>query len=147
MARALLLTTLLFLSLPALARDREVSFLAMDVWIDSGDQPLAAYQVEIRYDKRTTKIVGIEGGATKAFNGAPHYDAKGMEGGRIVLAAFTKDDEAAPIGNSRVGRIHLQVEGLQEPALSIQLISAATTGGDRIKPKPQFKNSKTEEGE
>jgi hypothetical protein len=118
----------------------------MDLWLDSGDRPLAAYQVDIRYDKNTTRIVSVEGGETKAFNAAPYYDTKGMEGGRMILAAFTADEEA-PTGRTRVARVHLRIEGGRKPSLTVRLTTAATKNGERIKPNVRLEQPKREQGD
>jgi hypothetical protein len=113
-------------------------FLPLDVWADSGEAPLAAYQVEVTYDGTGVKIVGIEGGETAAFNPAPYYDGRGMSGGRIVIAAFVAegvDEKDAPKGRTRVARLHLRVEGGGAPDCSVRLVTAARPGGGRIEPE------------
>ena len=109
------------------------SFRALDLWVDSGKVPLAAYQVAITYDKKQVKILGLEGGPPGPFNAAPYYDDAGKQGGRIVLASFTTDDDRAPAGRTRVGRLHLMVTGDDDgPACTVKLITAAKPGGERI---------------
>lgn len=109
-----------------------VTFQAVDIYIDSGKDALAAYQVEVKYDRKHVTVVGVEGGEPEAFQEAPHYDRKGMSGGRIVIAAFTLDDNKAPEGKSRVARLHLQVEGKDAPQVTIRLVTAAKPGGEQI---------------
>lgn len=108
-----------------------IHFLGMDLWVDSGNEALAAYQVEINYEPTLVKIVGIEGGQGDAYADAPYYDQKGFESGRIIVAAFTIRDDA-PKGRTRVARIHVAVEGDVEPKLICKLIVAAKPGGQRI---------------
>ena len=104
-------------------------FTAVDVYIDS-PKPLAAWQVEIR---TAATIVGVEGGEPKAYAEPPFYDPKALQGGRIVLAAFTTD-AAPPSGRIRVARLHLQ--GLSE--LSTREIVAAAPGGARMDVKVEL---------
>ncbi len=119
-------------------KDAHVTFRTANIFIDSGREALAAYQVEITYDKEHVKIVGLEGGETGAFSEPPYYDAAGMEGGRIVVAAFTSDDNKNPKGNTRVARVHLQFLGIPSVEFEIKLVTAAKTGGERITVIPRI---------
>ncbi len=122
MIRALLLA--LLLGLP----QEQGRFVALDVVIDSGDQALTAWQFELACDANA-KIVGIEGGEHKVFAEAPHYDRAALQGGRIVIAAFTTEP-GAPSGRVRVARLNMYETGAAEyrPKLTV----AARPGGDRI---------------
>jgi len=121
-----------------------VRFEAMDVYVDSGKHKLVAYQVEMRFDKNRVEIVGVEGGEVEAFREAPHYDARGLAGGKIILAAFTTDHENAPIGRTRVARSHLRIEGEGRPELAMRLITAAEPGGRRIKANVELQPANSE---
>ncbi len=125
-----------------------VSFRALDLWVDSGEVPLAAYQVAVTYDKKQVKILALEGGPPGPFNAAPYYDDAGKQGGRIVLASFTTDDDRAPSGRTRVGRLHLMVTGGDDgPACTVELITAAKPGGGRISANVELTNPSANEGE
>src|SRR5690349_2141577 len=89
-------------SQPALAQETAPAagarFLVMDVWVDSGTEALAAYQVEIAArgagsdaagTNRPVRIVGVEGGEAAAFRSAPYYDPAAMQQERVVLGAFS----------------------------------------------------------
>ena len=115
-----------------------VRFEAMDVYVDSGKHKLVAYQVEMRFDKNRVEIVGVEGGEVGAFREAPHYDARGLAGGKIILAAFTTDHKNAPMGRTRVARSHLRIEGGEKPEVEIRLMTAAEPGGRRIAAKAEL---------
>ena len=129
----LLLTCMLLLGVAATrAADPQVRFVPVDLWGDSGDQPLAAYQVEVRYDAQRVRVVGIEGGTHTAFAEPPHYDPRGMSGGRITLAAFSTAKDL-PTGRTRLARLHLQIEGASEPDLTVELVAAGTATGARIR--------------
>ncbi len=151
--RKLLTTTTLLIALARFA-SAEVTFRPVDVYVDSGETPLAAYQVEIRYDKSHIKIVGLEGGETRVFNEAPYYDRAGLEKGRIVIAAFVPEDvdlEEAPAGRTRVARLHLQVEGPggEEAVygMTIRLAVAADAEGRRIRGRVQLVDGREVEEE
>jgi hypothetical protein len=128
----------------------EIRFLGMDLWIDSGGDGLAAYQVEITYDRRAVRIVGLEGGQSGSYTNAPYYDQKGFESGRIIVAAFTTDQDA-PKGRIRVATIHIAVEGNAAPGLTCKLMTAAQSGGRRITPgielAPASQEQRTDEKE
>jgi len=105
-------------------------FLAVDVFVDSGDALLAAWQVELADTSGRARVVGVEGGEHAAFQEAPYYDPSALQRGRIVLASFHVGAEL-PSGRTRVARVHFLVSG-GEPALEITPVTAATQGGGRI---------------
>lgn len=96
-------------------------FTTVDVYIDSGAKPLAAWQVEVTprigggaWGKAT--LVGIEGGgpAGGVYAKPAHYDPAALApdgGGRVILAAFsTGAAQTLPSGRVRVARLHMFVE-------------------------------------
>ena len=87
-------------------------FRPVDVWVETGSQPLSAYQLEVHYNAATAYLVGVEGG-DGVFAEAPYYDPRGLTGGRIVLAAFTTES-TAPSGRVRVARLHLAMKNAKE---------------------------------
>ncbi len=106
------------------ARSRQegpVRFVALDVFLDSGDRPLASWQFELASDAR---IVGIEGAKAP-----PYYDPAALEAGRIVIASFTTDPDP-PRGRVRVARLHLEERGAAEHVP--KLVAAGGPGGARI---------------
>jgi hypothetical protein len=118
---------------PALEIPAVGSFIAVDVFVNSGGLPLAAYQIEIRADGRRAQIVGVEGGLHAAFSGPPYYDPEALhedqEQERIVIAAFSTAEEL-PSGRTRVARLHLRAEeGVQ---FVTRVEAAGTRGGERI---------------
>jgi len=131
----------------AAAADGAVHFRTVDVYMNS-DAPLAAWQVEVRYDRAKVKIVGLEGGEAgrdAAWREPPHYDRRGMSRGRIVVAAFVDDDAKATTGRARVARLHVQIElpegGDAEGvirSMTVRLVAAAQAGGERIAPKVEL---------
>lgn len=125
MIRALLLAALL--GLP----QEQASFVALDVFVDTGGPALAAYQFELACEANS-KVVGIEGGEPKLFAEAPYYDPAALQGGRIVVAAFTTEP-GAPAGRVRVARLMMRETGAADyhPRLTV----AARPGGQRIDAK------------
>jgi hypothetical protein len=107
----------------------EMTFYPVEVFVDSGERPLSAYQIEFTYDGSALTVVGIEGGEDP-FGDAPYYDSAGMTGGRIVIAAFTTDGNP-PRGRVRVARLHLAEEGRTVRELKARLIIAAGPDGAR----------------
>ena len=108
-----------------------VRFLPVEVWLDSGDRPLAAWQIEFTSESDDVKIVGVEGGAHAAFTTPPYYDPAALSRGRIVLAAFNTG-KGLPSGKTRVATLHLQVRGGARPEWSARVAAAATADGARI---------------
>ncbi len=124
---------LLALALAALpAQEPEVRFVAYDVFIDTGGQALAAYQFEAVCDEAKGKVVGVEGGEGPHYQEAPYYDPGALQGGRIVVAAFTTEP-GAPSGRVRVARLHMQETGAVE--FASRVIAAAQPGGARFEAK------------
>lgn len=114
---------------PAASRPA-VRFEAVDVYIDSAGQPLAAYQFELLADADHVKIVGVEGGAHAAFREPPYYDPAALQNNRIIIAAFNTGRDL-PTGKTRVARLHLQVTG-PDPQYQTKLDTAATVEGKEI---------------
>jgi hypothetical protein len=104
---------------------RQVQFLAYDILIDSGAEPLAAYQIELKDTKSHARIVGIEGGEAGPYNEAPHYDPKAIQAERVIIGAFTTAN--APTGKVRVARLHIMAEG-GTPDFATTITTAAPGG-------------------
>lgn len=101
----------------------------IDVYIDSGDAPLAAYQVEVTVDGDAI-IVGVEGGDVPAFAAAPHYDPRALAGGRIIIADLDLGADL-PRGRTRVATLHMRESG-PPPTYHATLQAAADAGGTPI---------------
>ncbi len=108
-----------------------VRFEYIDVYIDSGDAPLAAYQFELTDAAGSIKIVGIEGGEHEAFATPPYYDPKAMKGDRAIIAALSTADNL-PTGRTRVATVHVQVEAAVIPEISINLNVAGDVQGNEL---------------
>jgi hypothetical protein len=105
-------------------------FVAVDVFVDAGNRKLAAWQVSIETGDRAA-IVGVEGGEPEAYREPATYDASALQGGKIVLAAFTTGD--APTGRVRVARLHLMESAKAE--FTGKMVAAAAPGGERFEAK------------
>jgi hypothetical protein len=131
-----LLLVMLCVAVPTLAQEAaedaaRVRFAAVDVYVDSGRQPLAAYQFELKATAGDVQIVGIEGGEHAAFREAPYYDPAAMMQHRVIIAAFSTGKDL-PTGRTRVARVHVRVAGATEPEYAIELEAAASPDGQRI---------------
>ena len=69
---------------------RVVRFAYVDVYLDAGAKPLAAYQVELTPTAGDVVLTGLEGGEHAAFRDAPYYDPAALHAakGRVIVAAF-----------------------------------------------------------
>ena len=130
---------ILFCMLPAAllaqqgAENATVHFRAVDIYVDSGSKPLAAYQMEFSVTNVLTKIVGIEGGQPPAFREPPFYDPKAMQQERVIIAAFSTDKaESLPQGKTRVATIHIETIGIEEPKFALKLEAVADADGNKI---------------
>ena len=104
------------------------TFAAYDVFVDSGDKSLGAWQFEWLVPGGGARIVGVEGGEHPAFAKAPHYDPRALQGGRILVAAYSTDREL-PRGRSRVARVHLMIDAGATPEFAVQLQACAEGDG------------------
>ena len=141
--------SILLLSLQAVsagpqAAETAVRFETVDVFVDTTNKTLAAYQLEFFAAAGDTKIAGIEGGAHPAFATPPYYDPKAMQQDHVILAAFSTDNaETLPVGRTRVATIHLQTIGTNPPDFQIRLQAAADASGETITAEATFQERKT----
>ena len=118
------------------ARADAIRFEAIDVFVDSGKQSLAAWQLELICRSNGVEIVGIEGGEHPAFKEPPYYDPRAMNNNRVILGAFnTGAAENLPTGRSRVARVHVQITGPGDRSWHTELTTSATFDGTRIPAK------------
>jgi hypothetical protein len=131
---------------PVLARQSEqdypivqpsVRFAPLHIYLDSGNQSLAAYQFELEATAGQIKIVGVEGGQHKAFKEAPYYDPVALANDRIIIAAFNTGSDL-PKGRTRIATIHLQIIGDAEPEYELKLTVAADADGEEISAKISY---------
>lgn len=145
MIMAVILTSI-FLIVPVLAQQSEqditttqtkVRFAPLHIYLDSGSQPLAAFQFELKAAAGQVEIVGVEGGQHKAFKEAPYYDPAALANDRIIIAAFNTGREL-PKGRTRIATIHLQIIGDAEPDYELKLTVAADADAKEIVAKISF---------
>lgn len=116
---------------PALNEQEAVRFEAIDVFIDSGETPLAAYQFELRVIEGEAVIVGLEGGAHAAFADAPYYDPAALQSGRVIVAGFNTSPAAQlPSGRTHIARVHWQISGNEQPQFEATVMKAASPTGE-----------------
>ena len=109
----------------------KVRFATLPIYIDSGNQHLAAYQFELKAVSGQIKIVGVEGGEHPAFADAPYYDPAALANDRIIIAAFNTGQNL-PTGRTRIAIIHLQIIGDVEPKYQLELNVAGDENGREI---------------
>ncbi|MEX0654408.1 MAG: hypothetical protein WD534_16485 [Phycisphaeraceae bacterium] len=111
-------------------------FLSVPVYLDAGDEPLAAYQFQLSASQGRMRVVGVENGEHAAFAEAPYFDREAVSQGRadrIIVAAFsTLPGDQLPAGRTRVATVHAYVEGDTEPQWQLELIRAGNTAGQPI---------------
>jgi len=110
-----------------------VRFDAIDVYVQTGDEPLAAYQLDLSAEKGDVTIVGIEGGESDIFTVPPYYDPTAIQNDRVIIAYFsTAAADALPRGKVRIATIHVQIVGDVQPEYDAKITVAATVDGDPI---------------
>lgn len=138
-----IILTTICLIIPVLAGQSEeyetivhqnVRFAPLHVYLDSGNQKLAAYQFELKATAGQVKIVGIENGEHPAFEEPPYYDPAALANDRIIIAAFSTDKDL-PKGRTRITTIQLQIIGDVEPQYDVDLTVAADENGNEIPAK------------
>ena len=112
-------------------RDAEVRFVPVEVIIDTGDRPLAAYQLTMHATRGDVRIVGIEGGDPgSVFTDPPYYDPRAMQLDHVIIADFSVAPAGdLPRGRIRVATIHVRVVGAEAPAFQAELTAAADDTG------------------
>jgi hypothetical protein len=119
-------------------------FCAVDIYVDSGSTPLAAYQVEIAATNGMVRIVGIEGGEHPAFRQPPFYDPKAIQHERVIIASFsTATATELPAGKTRVATIHCQTTDTQPLQFDLKLQTAGDAQGNKISAQANFTERKT----
>ncbi|UCD76791.1 MAG: hypothetical protein JSV91_07650 [Phycisphaerales bacterium] len=108
-------------------------FETVSVFVETGEAPLAAWQLDISATAGTVRIVGIEGGDHPAYSEPPYYDPLAMQQDRVIIAAFSLNGpEALPSGRTRVATIHVQIPGDVEPEFEAKIDAAADHDGEFI---------------
>lgn len=109
------------------------AFGYVDLFVDAGDAPLAAYQIDFHSTTGGLRIVGVEGGEHELYRDAPYYDPRAMQGDRVIIAAYAAGPrEALPVGPVRVARVHVMYSSDADATLHATLDAAANFEGDAI---------------
>jgi hypothetical protein len=130
---------------PVPAQARAEHFMVVDVLVETGPQPLAAYQIEITATNLdgAVKIVGIEGGEMAAFRNPPYYDPTAMQGDRVIVGAFsTAPAEQLPQGSVKIAAVHCLVPGDSTPVFRAKPAAAAAHDGQPISIQVNVKERK-----
>lgn len=106
-------------------------FAAVNVFVDPGDKPLAAYQFELTARTGSPKLVGLEGGDHAAFKQPPYYDPRALLTDKVIVAAFSTAADL-PRNKTRVATLMVRVPGSADPTYDARLTAAATADGARI---------------
>lgn len=111
-----------------------IRFSYVDIFVDSRQQPLAAYEFELKATSGDVKFVGVAAGDDRGFQDPPYYDQARMQyqnPARIVIGAWSLADKL-PTGKTRVARVSVATEGNEEPTFAVRMIVAGTKGGAEI---------------
>ncbi|MGZ8940622.1 MAG: hypothetical protein ACXW32_15565 [Limisphaerales bacterium] len=115
---------------------RAAEFAVFDVYVDSGTERLAAYQLKVSDERAAVKIVSVEGGEHASFREAPKFDAKAIQRDVIKIAAFSLDErEKLPTGRVRVASLHVEIGPGLTPEWMAVVEAAARPGGGKISAK------------
>jgi hypothetical protein len=129
---------------PAIEEGRS-RFRAVDIYVDAGSTPLAAYQLEFAATNGVARIVGIEGGEHPAFRQPPFYDPKAIQHERVIIAAFSTASAAdLPTGKTRVATVHYQTTNTQPPRFDLKLQTAGDAHGNKLPVQASFEERKTQ---
>jgi hypothetical protein len=123
---------------PAVEEGR-TRFCAVDIFVDSGSTPLAAYQLRFAITNGLAKIVGIEGGDHPAFRQPPYHDPKAIQNELVIIASFSTAPAAElPTGKTRIATIHLRTTGTRPPQFELKLQASADAQGRKIPASASF---------
>lgn len=128
--KALLFATFIWVaSVKAFAAE----FAVFDVFVDAGEEKLAAYQLKISDDRAAVKILSVEGGEHASFAEPPKFDPKAIQRDLIKIAAFSLDAaEKLPSGLVRVASLHVEIGPGLTPEWKATVAVAAGPKGKKI---------------
>lgn len=117
------------------AADTGIRFAALEIFLET-EEPLAAWQFELRESSGRMRVVGVENGESDVFGDAPYYDLEAVVGGtadRIVVADYSLNPtDELPSGRSRIATIHVQLQGAAAPDYVLNLVAAGGASGEPI---------------
>lgn len=111
-------------------------FAVYEVFVDSGEEKLAAYQLKISDERAAVKFLSVEGGEHASFAEAPKFDPKAIQQDVIKIAAFSLDAAAKlPSGRVRVASLHVEIGPGLTPEWKAKVEAAAGPKGKKISAK------------
>ena len=114
----------------------DIRFTTVDVFLRT-DEPVAAWQFELREASGRMRVVGVENGDSAAFGEAPYYDVAAVTAGtaeRVIVADYSLSPPAElPSGRIRVATVHLQIDGSGDPDYVLSLVAAGGADGAPIR--------------
>ena len=121
------------LMLFATASSSAAEFAVFDVYVDTGGEPMAAYQLKISDEHAAVKIISVEGGDHASFREAPRFDPKAIQRDVIKIAAFSLDAmNKLPSGRVRIASLHVEIGPGLTPEWKAVVEAAARPGGEKI---------------
>src|ERR1044071_8738614 len=88
---------------PAVVEQSQSRFGTVDLFVDSQQTQLGAWEMEFKATTGQVEIVGIERGDNPDFHDPPYYDPSALKSNRIIVGAFNITSNL-PEGNTRVAR-------------------------------------------
>jgi hypothetical protein len=121
-------------------QDGVIRFAAVDLFIDSDETPLAAWQVELHATRGSVRIVGIENGEHPAFSDSPpYYDPDAMMQDRVILAQYSlARSDHLPSGRTRIATVHVQFDGDQPTDFALTVEAACDERGRRVEVETHY---------
>ena len=106
-------------------------FVPIAIYLDGGDEQIAAYQVELKVIAGDAQIVGVEGSDLPGFTDPPRYDPAALFGGRIILGAFNTE-QALPRGSQRTAVVHMRESGDTKVVYELTRVVTANLNGETV---------------
>lgn len=103
---------------------------AVDVYVDTLEQPLAGYEIEVAGDRGRLAVTGVEGGDPMGFSDPPA--CRTGPDGKTVISASCRG-QYFPVGKTRVARLSIRMAGSDPPRWHrVRLRHAAAPDGERL---------------
>lgn len=112
-------------------------FGTVDLFVDSAQTRLGAWEMEFKATTGQVEIVGIERGDNPDFHDPPYYDPAALKSNRVIVGAFNITNDL-PAGKTRVARLHLHISGAQKPVYAVNLVVAGDKEGKPIAAQASF---------
>ena len=130
-------------AIPPLDSTTATRFGVVDIFVDAGEVPLAAFEFEFSASVGDVKLVGVERGDDPNFQDPPYYDETAMQQDRVIVGGFSLADQL-PQGRTRVARLHVRIGAGSAPQFNVKLRAAGSREGVSIPAQVTFKEAITE---